>query len=267
VLEAENNGEAAMSEPVLRVEKNDEIAVLTLNRPHALNALSHELRSLLAGTFADLEADPATSVVILTGAGRAFCAGLDLKELGSEAPADIGGGDMMAAIRAFRGPIIGAVNGHAVTGGFELALACDILIAATTARFADTHARVGLLPGWGLSQILPRLIGISRAKEISLTGNFVSAEQSLAWGLVNRVVPPDELLPACTALARDMLSCDRRSLLGYKRLIDEGFEKNFAEAMALEARVSLAHAATISAGSISERREAVRARGRSQATD
>ena len=256
-----------MGEPVLRVEKNNEIAVLTLNRPHAMNALSRELRAALAKTFTDLEADPATAAVVLTGSGRDFCAGLDLKELGSEAPAGISEGDMMTSIRAFSGPIIGAINGHAITGGFELALACDVLIAATTGLFADTHARVGLLPGWGLSQILPRLIGISRAKEISLTGNFVSAEQALAWGLVNRVVPLDELVPACTALAQDMLSCDRRAMLGYKRLIDEGFGMNFADAMVLEAKASLAIVATVSAGSIADRREGVRARGSSQTTD
>jgi enoyl-CoA hydratase len=171
---------------------------------------------------------------------------------------------MMRSIRSFEGPIIGAINGHAITGGFELALACDVLIASTEARFADTHARVGFLPGWGLSQILPRLVGISRAKEISLTGNFIPAEQAEAWGLVNRVVAPDELLPACKTLATEMLSCDRKTLLGYKRLIDEGFGMTFAEAMAMEARASIQKAATVTAETVDQRREAVRDRGRSQ---
>jgi enoyl-CoA hydratase len=253
-----------MSEPVLQVEKNDEIAIVTLNRPDAMNALSRELRDALANTFEELEADPGTAVVILTGAGRAFCAGLDLKELESEPAENISGGDLLRSVHDFAGPIIGAINGHAITGGFELALACDVLIASTAARFADTHARVGILPGWGLSQILPRLIGRSRAKEISLTGNFVPARQAEAWGLVNRVVAPEELLPACTRLARDMLSCDRESLVGYKRLIDEGFGMSFAEAMELERRVSVESAAAVGADAIAERREAVRERGRSQ---
>jgi enoyl-CoA hydratase len=254
-----------MSEPVLQVEKDGEIAVVTLHRPQAMNALSRQLRAALANAFEELQADPETAVVILTGAGRAFCAGMDLKELGSEsADGMMGEIDLTRAIRSFEGPIIGAINGHAITGGFELALACDILIASTEARFADTHARVGILPGWGLSQILPRLVGISRAKEISLTGNFVPAEQAEAWGLVNRVVPPDELLPACKALATDMLSCDRKSLLGYKRLIDEGFGMTFAEAMEMEARVSTENAAAVTAEAIESRREAVRDRGRSQ---
>ena len=104
-------------------------------------------------------------------------------------------------------PIIGAVNGVAVTGGFEVALGCDLLIASTEARFADTHARVGILPGWGISQKLPRLIGIGRAKELSFTGNYIGADQAERWGLVNRVVAAEDLLPTCLALARDMASC------------------------------------------------------------
>lgn len=253
-----------MPEPLVLVEKDAGTAVVTLNRPQARNALSRELRTALADTFEELQADPDTAVVILTGAGRAFCAGVDLKELSSGSAEGVREVDMMRSIRRFEGPIIGAINGYAVTGGFELALACDVLIASTEASFADTHARVGFLPGWGLSQILPRLVGISRAKEISLTGNFIPAEQAEAWGLVNRVVPPADLLPTCKALAADMLSCDRRTMLGYKRLIDEGFGMPFAEAMAMEARVSLESAATVTAEAVAERREAVRERGRSQ---
>lgn len=256
-----------MSEPVLLIEKSDSIATLTLNRPLAMNALSRELRAALTAAFADLEEDPETAVVVLTGAGQAFCAGLDLKELAIEAVDGMSDGDMIDSIRSFSGPIIGAINGYAITGGFELALACDVLIAAPTAKFADTHARVGILPGWGLSQILPRLVGILRAKEISLTGNFVSAEQAETWGLVNRVVPPAELLPACTALARDMLSCDRETLVSYKRLIDAGFGTTLGEAMDMERRASAEHAKHVTAESIARRRETVRDRGRAQTVD
>ena len=253
-----------MSKPVLRVEKHDETAVVTLNRPHAMNALSHELRGALARAFEELQADPGTAAIVLTGAGRAFCAGLDLKELSSDATGGIEADHMMQAIRDFEGPLIGAVNGFAITGGFELALACDVLIAAPEARFADTHARVGILPGWGLSQILPRLIGEFRAKEISLTGNYVDAERAEAWGIVNRVVPADELVPTALALAADMLSCDRRAMLGYKQLIDDGMGMTFAEALELEARLSLEGAANVTAESIAGRRKAVQNRGRSQ---
>ena len=256
-----------MSSPVLLVEKSAGIASLTLNRPQAMNALSHELRQALTQGFRELAQDAAVRVVILTGAGKAFCAGLDLKELGSRDSQPLGAftdADMMAAIRGFPGPVIGAVNGFAITGGFELALACDLLIASSEARFADTHARVGILPGWGLSQKLPRLIGIGRAKELSFTGNFIGAEQALAWGLVNRVVAPAELLGCCRQLAADMLSCDPASLRGYKQLIDEGFATTFAAGLRLEARASREHAKAITPEMVAARRGTVQERGRRQ---
>ena len=172
-----------MTESVLLVDKADGLAVVTLNRPQRLNALSLELRHALFDTFVALEADPAMRVVILTGAGRAFSAGLDLEELGNGVA--IHGrrepwADTAAAIHNFSGPVIGAINGVAVTGGLELALACDMLIASNQARFADTHGRVGLLAGWGLSQRLSRAIGLARAKELSLTGNFLDAATAVA---------------------------------------------------------------------------------------
>jgi enoyl-CoA hydratase len=152
----------------------------------------------------------------------------------------------------------------AVTGGFELALACDVLVASTEARFADTHARVGIMPGWGLSQKLPRLIGIARAKELSFTGNYLSAERAEAWGLVNRVVPPAELLPVCRALAADMLSCDPDVLRAYKRVIDDGYATTFGEGLGLEKARSRDHAASVTPEKIAARRALVQARGRAQ---
>lgn len=265
-----------MAEPVLTIERAGGVATLTLSRPNALNALSRELRRAIVEAFAALRSDASVGVVILTGAGRAFCAGLDLKELGGEStsPRDKTGGedaesaitglDVVGALESFDRPIIGAINGFAITGGFELALACDLLIASTEARFADTHARVGIMPGWGLSQKLSRAIGIYRAKELSLTGNYLTAERAYEWGLVNRVVPPAELLPTCRALAADMLSCDPEVLRGYKRVIDEGFARTYAEGRRLESEVSRAHARNVSATSIAERRRVVQERGRSQ---
>src|SRR5690606_15386398 len=141
------------------------------------------------------------------------------------------------AMAAFEGPIIAAINGHAITGGFELALACDVLIASTQARFADTHARIGILPGWGLSQRLPRLIGLSRAKELAFTGNPLDAQQALQWGLVNRVVAPEALLPVCEQLATDMAACVPAILPQYKRLIDEGYNLPLDAALRHEAAV------------------------------
>ncbi|KXS15899.1 ClpP/crotonase [Gonapodya prolifera JEL478] len=118
-----------------------------------------------------------------------------------------------------KNPVIGAINGVAITGGLELALACDILIGSTNASFADTHARVGVIPGWGLSQHLSRLIGISRAKELSLTGNFLPASSAVSWGLLNRVVTPAELLPAVKKLAKDIASIDPDMVQRYNRSV------------------------------------------------
>jgi enoyl-CoA hydratase len=252
---------------VLTVEKDGSgCAVLTLNRPAAMNALSRRLRQALADEIDRLEADPEVRVLILTGAGRAFCAGLDLKELGGGGPGSLAlaveVGDPVQSLSRFSGPVIGAINGPAITGGFELALACDVLLASTEARFADTHARVGVMPGWGLSQKLSRAIGVYRAKELSLTGNFLSAQQALDWGLVNRVVAQERLMPEARALAADMLSVIPRMLVDYKRVIDDGFAASFGEGLALERE--RAHAANVAVRSddIEQRREAVRSRGR-----
>jgi enoyl-CoA hydratase len=243
-------------------------AVLTLNRPNALNALSRALMAQLSDAIDRLQADPAVRVLILTGAGKAFCAGLDLKELGS-GQASVGGpegavnaNDPVSALQRFRGPVIGAINGAAVTGGFELALACDVLLASPLARFADTHARVGIAPGWGLSQKLSRAIGIYRAREVSLTGNWVSAEQAATWGFVNRVVPAEGLLDAARALARDMLSCVPEMLVRYKAIIDDGFALPFGEGMQLEKQRSREYNAAVGAAVIEARREGVLARNR-----
>jgi enoyl-CoA hydratase len=173
---------------MLLVEKEDGVAVVTLNRPEAMNAMSKAMRSALYKAMVTLNDDPEVSVVILTGAGeRAFTAGLDLKELGADpkamSAANAEGADEnpVKAIELCAKPVIGAINGVAITGGFEVALACDVLIASDTARFADTHARVGIMPGWGLSQKLSRLIGVYRAKELSLTGNFLDAKTACEW--------------------------------------------------------------------------------------
>ena len=259
-----------MADDLLLLELDDGVAVVTLNRPQAMNALSRALRAALVDTFARLAADPAAEVIILTGAGRAFSAGLDLKELGGEAGADdtvaaVAGGDVVGAVQGCGKPVIGAINGFAITGGFELALACDLLVASTAARFADTHARVGIMPGWGLSQKLSRTIGIYRAKELSLTGNYLSAEQAEAWGLVNRVVEPDALLPACRALAADMRSCVPDVMRAYKRVIDAGYAESFGRGLALESEASRAHARSLTPEVLAARRAGVQARGRDQA--
>jgi enoyl-CoA hydratase len=246
-------------------------AVVTLNRPDALNALSKALMQQLADTVDALGRDPSVRVLILTGAGRAFCAGLDLKEIGAgqgslgstaHAPDARPPHDPVAAISRFAGPVIGAVNGAAVTGGFELALACDMLLASPQARFADTHARVGVAPGWGLSQRLARAIGPYRAREVSLTGNWVSAEQAAAWGFVNRVVPAEGLLDAARALALDMLGTLPQMLTRYKATINDGFELALVDGLALERQRARDFNAAVTADEVERRRDAVRQRNR-----
>ena len=251
------------------VEREGAVALVTLNRPEAMNALSRGLRAELAAAMVALDGDDRVRAVILTGAGeRAFTAGLDLKELGVEglgaANASEPAANPVKAIELCRKPVIGAINGVAITGGFELAIACDILIASENARFADTHARVGIMPGWGLSQKLSRLIGISRAKELSLTGNFLDAQTACAWGLVNRVVPAAALLPAAKQLAADIASADPAMIQAYKRLIDDGYALPFGAAMALEHATSSARNAAVSGDEVEARRRAVMDRGRAQ---
>ena len=258
---------------VLRVERDAGVATLTMNRPDQRNALNAELRRTLRDTFRALEQDASIRAVILTGAGKGFCAGLDLKEMGERGPGAGGEGEggglshgLVETIEAYPHPVIGAINGVAVTGGFELALACDVLIGCPETRFADTHARVGILPGWGLSQKLARLMGPSRAKMISFTGNYVSAEEAERWGLIARIVPADQLLPTCRQLAKDMLSCVPGAVEGYKRMIDEGYAINYGDSRALERKLSNEHVRGVSAKDIAERRASVVARGRTQAS-
>lgn len=223
-------------DPVL-LEVDGEIAIVTLNRPEARNAQSRALSARLTEVFAEVGRSDRIKVAILTGNGPAFCAGVDLKELsGGEArlqaaDEEIGAGHTRFGMAAFAGPVIGAINGPAMTGGLELALNCDIRIASTQARFADTHARVGVIPGGRVSALLPRLIGLSRAKEMSLGARIIDAATAERWGLVNRVVEPEDLMPEALALAREIAMVDRDYLIAYNALIDENFGLPYAAAV------------------------------------
>jgi len=257
---------------MLTVERPlDGVAVVTLNRPEAMNALSKALRAALQQAIVELDADDSVRVIVLTGAGeRAFTAGLDLKELSTD-PLGMGAANATdpaqnpaRAVLACSKPIIGAINGVAITGGFEVALACDVLICSTNARFADTHARVGITPGWGLSQKLSRAIGPYRAKELSLTGNFLSAQQAYDWGLVNRVVEPDQLMPQALQLAAQMADIELDMLQTYKGMIDDGYALAMGDGLKLEHERSVGHNAAVTPEMVAERRAAVQARGRSQ---
>jgi len=249
------------------LEKHDGFAIVTLNRPQAMNALSRDLRRDFVSVFQTCTEDPGIRVIILTGSGKAFCAGFDLKELGSNDTtntAEEADNAVARAMEAFEGPIIGAINGHCITGGFEMALACDILIASDNARFADTHARVGMLPGWGLSQKLPRLIGLSRAREIAFTGAPVFAQQAYEWGLVNHVVAAEELLPRAVKMAQDMCACVPQVLRQYQTLIQDGYSMSLSDALEWEEARAIWWAKQASGEMIEERRLGVLEKGRSE---
>jgi enoyl-CoA hydratase len=271
---------------VALLEIVDRVATVTLNRPDARNALSTELIRALSERVGEADARDDVDVLILTGADPAFCAGLDLKELGLDggplkgAPGADGDGDATdnqgdraaAPPRRGRGPtlptskpIIGAVNGVAVTGGLELALQCDFLVASERARFADTHARVGVHPLWGLTVLLPQAVGMRRAREMSATGNFIDAPTALEWGLVNHVVAHEELLPTARRLAADIVTSDQRALRAILATYEEASRVPGGEAWDVEARcASVFQRGGVDPDEIERRRRGVVDRGRSQ---
>ena len=275
---------ARAGDGVLLVDRADRIATVTLNRPEVRNALSVELIAALRAAMRELEADDDVDVVVLTGADPAFCAGLDLKQLGSSganlsaSSGDASSGDASSADEGsadegarswfpwppLTKPVIGAVNGVAVTGGLELALHCDLLIASDRARFADTHARVGILPGWGLSVLLPLAVGRGTARRMSLTGDYLSAADALRTGLVTEVVPHDRLLPAARGVAAAIAGNDqpavRRLLRSYRDIEAE----LVGDGPGVEARTSQEWRAGFDPAEVENRRAGVLARGRAQ---
>jgi enoyl-CoA hydratase len=256
---------------VVLLDVGDRIATITLNRPEARNALSSEVLRLLTQQMRDADQRDDVDVIILTGADPAFCAGLDLKELGSGA-GSLGRSDAdgTADTDRVRGPfptlskpLIGAINGVAITGGFELALNCDFLVASVEAQLGDTHSRVGVMPGWGLTVLLPQAIGVRRAREMSFTGNFMTADEALQWGLVNHVVPHADLMPFTRQLATDIVVNEQPGVRQIRRTYREitadraGWE--------IEARDSKQWSSEMfDPQKVAERRAAIQARGRQQ---
>lgn len=261
-----------MSDPVVLVDIIDRVATVTLNRPGARNALNQELRRSLWKSIGVLEADDSVAAIVLTGADPAFCAGLDLKELASTSGAALNetgaGGDTSSTrgpVPPRTKPLIGAINGVAITGGFEVALACDFLVASEKAAFADTHARVGIMPGWGLTVLLPEAVGFRRARELSATGNFLDAATALSWGLVNHVVPHEECVPFAQELASDIATNDDDAVRRIYRTYAEGALVSGVEAWAIEGRVAGEWQSTgRDSAELEARRKAVTERGRTQ---
>jgi enoyl-CoA hydratase/carnithine racemase len=230
-------------EDVLLIRRQGHVAVLTLNRPDVMNARNRLLRERLAATCADLDGDDDVRVVVITGAGsRAFCTGLDLKEVEAERATQAAGDRIVgtvndiAAVAAMRTPTVAAVNGVAVGGGLELALACDLRIAAETARFGLTEVKRGNIPGNGGTQRLPRLIGTAPALELLLTGALVDASRAAAMGLVGRVA--DDALDAAIEVAESIAQNAPLAVLAAKRAVREGSRLPLDDALALEAELS-----------------------------
>jgi enoyl-CoA hydratase len=247
-------------EDVLLVDTTDRVRTLTLNRPQSRNALSSALRTGFYGALRDAQADDGVDVVIVTGSDPVFCAGLDLKELGDTTQLP----DISPKWPAMTKPVIGAINGAAVTGGLEIALYCDMLIASEHARFADTHARVGLLPTWGLSVRLPQKVGVGLARRMSMTGDYLSAEDALRAGLVTEVVAHEDLLPSARNVAASIVGNNQlavRALLeSYHRIDDQ----QTSAGLWIEATSATQWMRVTTGDDIAANRSAVLERGRTQ---
>ena len=226
-----------MNYETLILEKKAGVAKITLNRPQALNALNRQLISELMAALEEVDKDEAIRVVVLKGAGRRFCAGVDLKEfpLGGGRTEDAGFSGLWDTVENLSKPTIAAVHGHAITGGFGLVYCCDMVIAAEGAKFADTHARWGLISTGGETQRLPRKIGTLKAKELMFTSEMIDAKEAERIGLVNKVVPDDKLEEAVDELTEKLTKNSPKSISFIKTLITQGMEVNFATGLKMEA--------------------------------
>jgi enoyl-CoA hydratase len=224
----------------LLYERDDAIAIVTLNRPSVLNALSGALLQDLEQALAAVAGDPALGALVVTGAGdKAFAAGADIQELasleGHAARAHAAAGQrVFSRLERLGKPSIAAINGFALGGGCELAMACTLRVAADTARLGQPEINLGLLPGFGATQRLPRLIGTSRALDLLLTGRTIGAADALDMGLINRVVPPAELLPTATSLARELAAKPRHAVRAVLEAVYSGTELPMARGLELE---------------------------------
>jgi enoyl-CoA hydratase len=254
------------------VEVDDRVATVTLNRPESRNAISSELHAQLDDAITGLDARADVGCIVLTGADPAFCAGMDLKALATERrdlqqERQRGPVQRSAMMPDHDTPVIGAINGATVTGGLELALCCDFLVASERARFADTHARVGVMPGGGMTIRLPHLVGLDRARRMSLTGDYIDAETARDWGLVVEVVPHESLLERARAIAATIASIPADYLSELRRGYDTIGALSGREAFKAEAAWSRQWMAErFDQSRLTTERENIVARGRAQTT-
>ncbi len=249
------------------ITDRDGVRVLTLNRPQARNALSHDLIRALYAALKAADADEAVRAVVLTGTDPAFCAGVDLKEAardGLKYFEEFRSQSCITAVREMRTPIVGAINGATFTGGLEIALGCDFLVASERAVFADTHARVGILPGGGMTARLPQVVGLSMARRMSMTGEVIDAARAERIGLVTEVVAHDRLLARALELAAAIAEVPGPTMLGLKEIYTEGAAAVIDPALAAEARIAYAQHREF--GDLGDRFRAVSERNKSQMT-
>jgi len=210
-----------MEKPVL-FEVNDGIALITLNRPERRNSINRDLLVHLYNYIEEVSSRDEIKCAVITGNGKSFCSGIDLAVIGKENIFDPRGDgrDLPDIIASCSKPLIAAVNGHAITGGFEIALNCDFIIASDNAVFADTHAKVGIHPGWGMTQLLQQAVGIRMAKQMSLSCRFVDADEALRIGLVNEVVLHENLLNRVMEICGEIVSTQYDMMMKIKLLIE-----------------------------------------------
>ncbi|WP_420391433.1 enoyl-CoA hydratase [Acuticoccus sp.] len=229
-----------MSETLVLTERDGAVGIVTLNRPDALNALNARLVDDAVDALMAFDADEGVGCMILTGAGKAFAAGADIKEMATKSFWDAYGGDFISRwdrIATMRKPVVAAVGGYALGGGCEVAMMCDLIIAADTAKFGQPEINLGIIPGSGGTQRLTRAVGKSKAMDLILTGRMMDASEAERAGLVARVVPADQLMDEARKVAATIASKSLPSLMAAKESVNRAFETGLAEGVRFERRI------------------------------
>jgi len=216
-------------------EKEDNIAIITFNRPEARNAVNNQVRAEFTAAIAEVEADDDIKVLILTGSGKAFVSGVDIKEFSKTTPYHAHNLFRLGErVEKLPKPVIAAVNGFSLGGGNEIALGCDIIIASERAKFGQPELNIGIIPGGGATQRLPRMIGVCRAKELIFTSDIITAEEAFNLGMINRVVPEDQLMPTAKEIAKKIATKSPAALKLAKQAINYGMQTNLESGLKYE---------------------------------
>ena len=216
-------------------EKEENIAIITFNRPDARNAVNNQVRAEFTAAIAEVEADNDIKVMILTGSGKAFASGVDIKEFNKTTPYHAHNLFRLGErVEKLPKPVIAAVNGFCLGGGNEIALGCDIIIASEKAKFGQPELNIGVIPGGGATQRLPRMIGVCRAKELIFTSDIITAEEAFNLGMINRVVPEDQLMPTAKEIAKKIATKSPAALKLAKQAINYGMQTNLESGLKYE---------------------------------